>query len=157
MENIKEFNNKKFMVVEALGKGMFGEVSKVQKVTGLFNSKEYYAMKSIALPSNHNIENNKLLNEFEIQKNLKHDNIVQVIDVYLEKGGRFDSLNIVMELCETDIQKYLDNPKDILEYYDTTCGIISIYWIPLLIDGLQYIHSIPIIHRDIKPGIVLVY
>jgi serine/threonine protein kinase len=151
MENIKDFNTKKFVVVEALGKGMFGEVSKVQKVTGLFG-KEFYAMKCIPLPSNNDIENKELLNEFEIQRKLKHDNIVQVIDVYVERGGRCDLLNIVMELCETDTQKYLDNPKDILEYYDTTCNIIAINWIPQLVDGLKHIHSHSIIHRDIKPG-----
>jgi serine/threonine protein kinase len=157
VENIKEFNSKKFTVVEALGKGSFGEVTKVKKSTG-FMGKEFYAMKTIPIPEkskNNNNNNNGdiILTEFELQRKLVHANVVQVVDVYLERDEKLNSyINIVMELCESDVQKYLDSPNEILTYFSSNFSSIAMSWIPELIDGLNYIHSQSIIHRDIKPG-----
>jgi serine/threonine protein kinase len=104
---------------------------------------------------------NKILKEFEIQRNLKHDNIAQVIDVYLDSDYNEKQsitnyyINIVMELCESDLQKYLDNSKQILEFYlPSNFEFVSMNWIPDLIEGLHYIHEQSIIHRDIKPGVI---
>jgi len=90
-----------------------------------------------------------MLKEVEIQSSFNHKNILKLYSV----KENFDYLFLVMELVEGGTLKDLIEEK----YYskepffkDSECSLI----IKNILEGLYYIHSKKIIHRDIKPGIL---
>ena len=90
--------------------------------------------------------------EFEIQRGLKdHPNVVRVFEIIQTKND-IDYLQIVMELCESDLEKYLNEPSKLLKFYSLEMHEIAMSWIPQILHGLKFIHECLIIHRDIKPG-----
>ncbi len=89
-----------------------------------------------------------MLKEVQIQSSFDHKNILKLYTV----KENFEYLFLVMELVEGG------NLKEIIEekYYskdpyfnDSECALIM----KNIFEGLYYIHSKKIIHRDIKPGI----
>ena len=84
----------KFKRIEILGKGQFGNVYKVK-----YNN-EYFAIKEI----------NKIdtfLIDTEVMKKMECDNSVKVI----ERVETEDSFYIISELCDTNLEKYLNKRK----------------------------------------------
>jgi serine/threonine protein kinase len=76
-----------------------------------------------------------------------HPNIVEVIDTWTEWVSSSTTCYIQMELCEGDLTGYLRKRYDVspltsAEIWRTFRQIIS---------GIQYIHSLGMVHRDIKP------
>jgi mitogen-activated protein kinase 1/3 len=87
-----------------------------------------------------------------IQTRLHHRNIVQIENLLLPQGSSmetFDSVFIVMEICDTDL-KHLCK-KDIV--LDSLCINAMMY---SLLVGLRYLHSAGVWHRDLKPANCLV-
>ena len=76
-----------------------------------------------------------------------HPNIVHVIDTWTENIPKSPTCYIQMELCEGDLcgflaSRYPDNPLTITEIW----GIFR-----QIMEGLEYIHSCEMVHRDLKP------
>ena len=76
-----------------------------------------------------------------------HPNIVKVFDTWTEWVSSGTTCYIQMELCEGDLTGYLQNryavePLTNAEVWRTFRQIIT---------GIQYIHSLGMVHRDIKP------
>jgi len=77
-----------------------------------------------------------------------HPNIISLIDVVLQPEGSND-LFIIMELMESDLHRIITS-KQVL-----TCAHVSCLMAQLLL-GIQAMHSVGCIHRDLKPGNLLV-
>jgi serine/threonine protein kinase len=91
--------------------------------------------------------------EYEIHSKLRHLNVVSVYAQFLSKNQfDHDVLWIVMELCETDLEKYLSLSLSDFDYNDNEQKMI---WNYQLLQALDYLHSSNIIHRDLKPGNIL--
>ena len=95
------------------------------------------------------------LRELRVLKRLSHENIIKTLkiidsngktlDPYVETFSGIDSVYVVEELLDSDLQKIIErNGKLSLE----TCKI----FLYQLLRGLKYIHSANVVHRDIKPG-----
>lgn len=93
---------------------------------------------------------NECLNEIKLLQSLRHPNIVQYLDAFIEDN----ELHVIMELAERgDLGKAIKlaaqagtpfSEAVVWDYFQQICS------------ALQYMHSQRVMHRDIKPANVFV-
>ena len=134
-----------------LGHGTYGIVDKVKK---LGSSNRVYARKTIGI-TNRNSEAllESAANEFKILCKLNHRHVIQVLEMY-----KLDNrLSIIMlQVAESNLQEYLekiDTAKD-SERFGLYESIVN--WQCCLIQGLDYLHEMKIVHKDLKPANILI-
>ncbi len=152
----------RYIVGVALGVGGFGITYKCldTKLGGICAIKEYFPA-NIAMRNNatkfvsiaeQNIERyNKIMKRFveeaELVKTLHHRNVITIYDSFFENNTAY----YVMEYCDgIDLRRYTNNFNRRLEYDE---GMNILYQI---MNGLEYIHSKGILHRDIAPDNIYV-
>ena len=117
------------------------------KIKSKENPTKYYTLKKIPkdLISEKNDEK-KILSELEILKSLKHKNIIQVIDCFIDEKY----FNIITEFCEFGTFKnLLTQNKKFSE--NQTKNLIK-----QLLNAVLYLNSQNFIHTDIKPSNILI-
>jgi len=98
------------------------------------------------------------ISEILIHQNLKHKYIVPLFEVFSTPSM---ILHIVMEECESDLEKYLVDPSSITSSLisknksESSREEIAKLWFPKIVEAVHYIHSMKYIHRDIKPANIL--
>lgn len=86
--------------------------------------------------------------EIELVRNLKHANVMQLIEVfYNEEKGK---IYMVLEYCCAVLKDMLD--KSPMKKFP---GWQAHFYFNQLLTGLEYLHSHRVIHKDIKPGNLL--
>ena len=135
---------KDYKLFNVIGKGSFGEVYLTKKG----DNPEYFATKRIDSKYLKNPFTKKyLINEISILKELNHPNIIRLID-FIQSSNHS---NVIMEYCNGG------SLSQILEQYGKPFPIEIIqYFMRQIVDGLKYINSKNIIHRDIKLDNILV-
>ena len=136
---------KDYQLIKPLGKGSFGEVFLTQKK----NSPQLLATKRIEIKQLKDPLNKKYLQyEIDVMKQLRnHPNIIKLIDL-IQTPNHF---YVIMEYCNGG------SLSDCLEKYGKPFPIEIIqYLMRQIVEGLKYIHSKKIIHRDIKLENILV-
>jgi len=141
--NFKQF----FEIINFMGEGAFGIViSAIDKI-----HQQKVAIKIIPKFKFKGNVHEYLNREVNIQSGVSHKHIIKLYSVHETK----DYLCLVMELCEGGslkdliIRRYYSNNQDFMQEEE----IISI--IKRILKGLDYMYSINIMHRDIKPGITI--
>jgi serine/threonine protein kinase len=95
----------------------------------------------------------EVVQEFELQTRLSdHANVASVFEIFRTQENGQGLISIVMEYCESDLEKYLQRPEALLAFYALSASEIAVSWIPQLLLALASIHKHLILHRDIKPG-----
>uniref|UniRef100_A0A6A7FRR0 non-specific serine/threonine protein kinase n=2 Tax=Hirondellea gigas TaxID=1518452 RepID=A0A6A7FRR0_9CRUS len=94
----------------------------------------------------HGTENVK--REIKLLRNLKHNNVIRLLDVhYNEEKGK---IYMMMEYCVAGLQEMLDrSPEKKFPIWQAHGYFVQ------LLDGLQYLHSRGVVHKDVKPGNLL--
>ena len=88
-----------------------------------------------------------LLREIKLLQELKHDNIVKLRDVFHNKN----LIYFALEYGPIDLGKLIINKKEImLEPQHIKCIVKQ------MLEGLDYLHSNWIMHRDLKPGNMII-
>ena len=129
---------KDYKLIKNIGKGAFGEVYLTMKN----NCSTVLATKRVDLRLENNQRNKKYLDfEISIMKQLDHPNIIHLIE-FIQTANHY---YVIMEYCNGgSLLKCLERygkpfPLKIIQYF-----------MRKIVEGLIYIHSYRIIHRDIK-------
>lgn len=134
-----------YILCKPIGKGSFGEVYKTKKEDKLFATKKL----EINIIKNKSLKK-YLYNEIEIMKKLNHPNIIHFYEYFMTTNNYY----IIMDYCNGG------SLSDLLKEYKLKFGkpfpqeIIQ-YFMHHIVNGLKYIHSQGIIHRDIKMDNIL--
>lgn len=86
------------------------------------------------------------IREIKILKEIHHPNIVKLRDVFVENGNIY----LAMECLSCDLAKLIDDPKVVMKEGD----VAEIFH--QILKGVQNLHENWVLHRDLKPGNILV-
>ncbi|KAJ3246087.1 Cyclin-dependent kinase-like 3 [Chytriomyces hyalinus] len=133
--------------ISPIGEGTYGMVMKCRhKESGLI-----VAIKKFKESEDDLQIRKTALREVRMLKQLKHDNIVNLIEVFRRKG----KLYLVFEHVDHTILEDLDkNPYGLSDERGPNGAVRKCMW--QLLKAMDYLHSHHVIHRDIKPENILV-
>ena len=136
--------NDDYNIIEIIGSGTYGTVYKGK----YFKTKEMIAIKKIKIEMENEGVPSNALREISILQDLKHPNIVNLIDVICKDH----KLYLLFELLNYDLRRYLES---IPEEFNLDEKLIKSYMYQLLL-GVSYCHSKKVVHRDLKPANLLI-
>ncbi|VEU77987.1 serine/threonine-protein kinase [Mycoplasmopsis columbinasalis] len=143
LENSNVF--RKYKIISQIGSGGFAKVYKIQRKDAKDNT--FYALKYTTLPENSNSESVKVRfeQEVEIYSMIASTKVAAFIEGYIDDYEQY----LIME--------YIDgfNLKDKLKEGRINVSIAVNYALQIA-EGLQELHKMNIIHRDIKSNNVMI-
>ena len=129
-----------YELLDPIGSGGFGNIFKCKRS----DDGSLFAIKKLVKADAESIK--RFQHEVQIQLLFDHKNIVPVIDYNLEKSPHF----YIMPLAISDLDYYLDNSYE-------NVGENSLWIFFEIAEGIKYTHENKKIHRDLKPGNILLF
>ncbi|KAL0924981.1 hypothetical protein M5K25_003280 [Dendrobium thyrsiflorum] len=135
----------KYVPIKPIGRGAYGIVcSSVNKDTN-----EKVAIKKINNVFENRVDALRTLREVKLLRHLQHENVIALKDIMMPPHKTFRDVYLVYELMDTDLHQIIKSPQALSnEHYQ--------YFLFQLLRGLKYLHSANILHRDLKPGNLLI-
>ena len=135
-------DKKDYKLIKSIGKGAFGEVFLTKKG----NSPKLYATKIIPYSNLKTEESKKYLkNEIKIMQQLDHPNIIKLYDIKDKNEHKY----LVMDYINGGSLSELFKKYKLLYGAPFPQKMIQ-FFVKQIVQGLIYIHSKNIIHRDLK-------
>jgi len=128
-----------------LGSGTYGIVySAVDHRT-----RQLVAVKKVANVFDNLILARRTYREIKILRHFHHDNVIRICDILRPQEKLFSDIYLVFDLMDTDLHQVVHSRQEITNEHVR-------YFLYQILRGLKYIHSANVIHRDLKPGNILV-
>jgi len=134
-----------FTSLSQVGEGTFGKVYKCKNNA----SGEIVALKRISMESETEGFPITAFREIKILRSLQHKNIVSLQELVVCAKGKF---HMVFEWMDHDLFGLINDTE---RNFKPSLGQVKC-WFQQLMEGLQYLHSKDIIHRDLKSSNLLV-
>ncbi|XP_051150986.1 mitogen-activated protein kinase homolog NTF3-like isoform X2 [Andrographis paniculata] len=136
----------KYVPIKPIGRGAYGIVcSSINQETN-----EKVAIKKIHNAFENRIDALRTLRELKLLRHIRHENVIALKDVMLPiHKGSFNDVYLVYELMDTDLHQIIKSSQALSNDH---CQ----YFLFQLLRGLKYLHSANILHRDLKPGNLLI-
>ena len=131
--------------VKVLGAGSYGKVIEaIDKET-----KQKVAIKKVNELFYDLVDTKRVLREITLLRFMKNPFIVKLLDIeYDKKDKDFDCIYLIFECLPSDLRKLIKS-STFLKLDDVRMYVYHI------LCGLKYIHSCAVLHRDLKPGNIL--
>lgn len=134
----------KYEKLEKLGEGTFGVVYRAKNV----QTDEEVALKKIRKQQDEEGVPSSALREISLLKELSHINVIRLIEVI----NTIKKLTLVFEYVPKDLKRIIDETNN---GKGLPIPKVKSYLYQLL-KGIQHIHKHKILHRDLKPGNLLI-
>ena len=135
----------KYEPVKVLGSGSYGQV--IQAKNKLTN--QTVAIKRVMGLFEDLIDTKRILREITLLRFMKNQFIVELLDIIYDRDDEnFDTIFLIFECLPSDLKKIIKSNIH-LTILDVK---VLVYHI---LCGLKYIHSCAVLHRDLKPGNIL--
>ncbi|WKX96348.1 hypothetical protein Q1695_012642 [Nippostrongylus brasiliensis] len=134
-----------YVADDTIGTGAYGVVCKAKHLP----SQRAVAIKKIPRAFAAHTLAKRSLREVRILRELRHENIIAVLDMFTAEGTHGRDIYMVMDLMETDLHQIIHSRQTLVEQHFQ-------YFLYQLLRGLKYLHSVGIVHRDLKPSNLLV-
>lgn len=136
---------KRYEKISFLGEGQFATVYKARDLTnGMI-----VAVKKIKVGSRTEAKdgiNRTAIREIKFLRDLKHPNVIGLLDVF----GHKSNVSLVFDYMDTDLEIVIKDSQIVL-----IPAHVKAYMI-MTLQGLEYLHSNWILHRDLKPNNLLI-
>lgn len=158
LKKSKKIDKKLFAIDTCLGKGSFGQVFKAKfarDVDVAIKVINWIQFAILICSHSQMIDayTDDTLAEFQIHSQLVHLNVVSLFHhCFIKNSFDVESLWIIMDLCDSDFEKYLTQTLSEFDYDDREQKLL---WIYQLLQALEFIHANNVLHRDLKPGNIL--
>ena len=135
----------KYEPTQVLGQGSYGKViAAIDKTT-----KKKVAIKKVNELFEDIVDSKRVLREITLLRFMKNQFIVELLDIeYDHNNKNFDCIYLIFECLPSDLKKLIKSSTFL------TMDDVRMYVYHILC-GLKYIHSCAVLHRDLKPGNIL--
>nr|GEY27813.1 mitogen-activated protein kinase 7 [Tanacetum cinerariifolium] len=136
----------KYVPIKPIGRGAYGVVcSSINRETN-----EKVAIKKINNVFGNTIDAVRTLRELKLLRHIRHENVIGLKDVMFPiYRNSFKDVYLVYELMDTDLHHIIKSAQPLSNDH---CK----FFLFQLLRGLKYLHSANVLHRDLKPGNLLV-
>jgi len=138
----------RYEVKKGVGQGAYGLICAAKDTA----SEDQVAIKKISNAFEDAIDCKRMLREMRLLQHFKHENVLCLKDIMMPNGGRIQDwkdVYLVTELLDTDLH-YIIHSKQALSDDHIQ------YFVYQILRGLKAVHSAKVLHRDLKPGNLLV-
>jgi len=153
MKSLDSFESrtvKEYTLLRQIGLGTYGEVYQARRNS----DKTLVALKKLKVHNRDDGYPITALREIKILQKLRHENIVRLLEIVPSstelKEDDLGAVYMVLEYLDNDLTGILENP-----HFKLTDVFVKCYMKQLL-EGLHYIHTNRIMHRDLKAANILV-
>lgn len=143
--------DKRFELIRGLGQGAYGVVCSAKCTEG-DEGEDKVAIKKVTNIFRKKILCKRALREIKLLAHFRgHKNIIFLcdLDIIPDVQGNFDEIFLYEELMECDLHQIIRSKQPLTDSHYQS-------FIYQILCGLKYIHSADVLHRDLKPGNLLV-
>jgi len=140
--------DERYEVKKGVGQGAYGLICAAKDtMTG-----EQVAIKKVTNAFEDAIDCKRMLREIRLLQHFQHENVLALRDIMLPPQGASDKwkdVYLVTELMDTDLHYIIHSKQGLSDDHIQ-------YFIYQILRGLKAVHSAKVLHRDLKPGNLLV-
>ncbi|KAJ1564454.1 Mitogen-activated protein kinase, partial [Nowakowskiella sp. JEL0078] len=137
---------KRYKLLRELGQGAYGVVCAAKSL----ESGQEVAVKKVQKIFEKSILAKRALREIKLLKHFNgHENITAISDMDITDPRDYTEVYLVQELMEADLHQIIRSEQPLTDAHFQ-------YFVYQICRGLKYIHSANVLHRDLKPGNLLV-